>query len=113
MRKHSKSWIWEVERGLRPVNILKHLEDAGLTHYLIDASGRNLPRDLIPAGEHFVVGATAMKREEINPGSGHFHLTVAGKRRNALLDGWALYAPRAKAVMKAVRKVSYAYDVDM
>jgi hypothetical protein len=109
-KKLTKSSIWEIGRGAHDVNIRTSAKDAGLTNYFIDYSFDRLPRELIPRGKHRIAGDSAAQREEKNPGSGEFEIKLKGLWREALLDGWAIYAPEPAAVLAELDEVAFQYE---
>jgi hypothetical protein len=110
-KKLTKSTIWEVGRGAHDVNILESLDDAGLTHFLMDYGFGTLPEELRPQGDHRIVGDSAALREEAKPGTGEFDVKLNGRSRRAILDGWAIYAPEPSAVLKELEEVAYQYEI--
>lgn len=110
-KKLTKSSIWEVGRGAHDVDVLKSTKDAGLTHYLLDYGFGTLPKELRPHGRHRLVGASAGQREEKKAGSGEFAIKLKGRLLQALLDGWAIFAPEPTSVLAELDDVAFEYEV--
>jgi hypothetical protein len=86
-------WLWL--RG--PGNISAdwhHCPKSELSNYLLDVVLNELfDPSFVPPKPYFVVGGTALEREERRPGSGEFALTSPDRDcLTAILDGWGIYA---------------------
>jgi hypothetical protein len=61
-----------------------------------------------PQTHHIVVGGTAMKREDEEPGSGEVTWMVPGIKGaiDGLLDGYAIYSRKPEALVAEVKRLA-------
>jgi hypothetical protein len=109
-REAPVSRLWEIGRGEWNVRGLTSDRDAALTNYFCDYGFDTIPPQLIPSTPHTLVGGSAMQREECETGTGEFSVIRLGRRLAATLDGWAIFAPMPKRVMRDVAILSDCYE---
>lgn len=112
IKERTRSWIWNVGCEMRKVDILKNINDAAMTHYIIDVGFGTIAKDLLPTQSTFqIAGASAAEREERCPGSGELPVQLSGRRYRAILDGWAFYSQTPLALMSEINQLAFEYEV--
>lgn len=111
-QQHDRSWLWKVGRGLTKIDVGVGPQDVALTRYIMDCGSGSLAEDLLPDDAMFtVVGGSAAEREDRQAGTGDFRVSIRGKSRTAILDGWGIYSQTPQALMKAINELSFEYEI--
>lgn len=110
--KHTRSWLGTIGWGIRKIDAAANLQDVALTRYIMDCGSDTIADDLSPTDAMYtVVGGSAAERESRQHGSGEFCVSIRGKSRSAILDGWGLYSPTPQVLMREIHELSFEYEV--